>query len=421
MRYRAVLKWSEKGKPKYHKEPWTRYWKRANRKRVQLQSDAEDVRLGLKKPVAHHTWGELAAEYERTSRAELQPSTWKSWHKPTIDHFTKFLSKQSHGLSTNIRLINSSLVKDFRYSLTLAPNTISGFGRHLAAIFNYAIKPLRWISDNPCDSVPWPKYVPTGQVIEDDILHLLVKYARARLRPLIWIDSHSGARSGELVNLDHSQLNRDRGDIMISRHSKRSVRWQPKTAASERRVPIHKELWPLFGPARSQGPVFDYTGTPKDKVNRVSKDFREARRAVQEHFRKAGKPELASAIETITFHDLKHTFCTAYLEHGGTTAKLSEITGTSEATLKKTYAHLLGRIKHEDMIIRRGPLPKSLPKSKTATLKKRRGGQSSLEKSKAENGIRTHNLSLTKRFGPFSPSRAPEATRHCPTCGHRYR
>lgn len=373
-RHRAVLEWWVDGKRRRHREPWTRYWKKAHQKSQELLGDAEDVKLGLRKAAPARDWGQLRAEYERFSRGELRPRTWSGWHKPMLDHFSRYLKEHAQGESTRLGAVTTKFVTDFRYHLEspaaaggrgLARNSVGGYGRHLTAVFNYAIRTLKWISENPCVGVPWPKYEPTGRDLEDDVLTAVMTHARDRLRALIWIDRHSGARSGELVNLDHRQLNRAGSYLTIVMHKRRGIRggWQPKTAASTRQVPILPDLWPLFGPAKKDGAVFDgYTGTPDEKVNQVSKDFRRARKAAIAAAIERGDQDLATRLADATFHDVKHTFCTDYLVKGGSTAKLSEITGTSEATLKKTYSHLLGKVTLADMsIISRGPLPKLPP------------------------------------------------------------
>lgn len=428
-RYRAVLEWRVAGKPKKFKAPWTRYWKRAQAKKLQLLAEAEDVKLGLKAAAPLRTWGALAAEYERYSLADKEAATWQNWDKPALRHFGAYLDKHGRGPLTPLPAITTEMVLGFRHYLEdaagpgLAPNTVAGYGRHLTACFNYAIKPLRWLSTNPCADVPWPKYVPTGQVIPDDLLDVILAHARRRLRPLAWLDRHSGARSGELVNLDHRQLDHAARCVRIYRRPRRgrASAWRPKTERSSRLIPILPEHWTLFGPARDEGPVFDaYTGTPKEKVNAVARDFRDAVKALLAAT-PAGteRADLRERVAGISFHDIKHTFCTDFLVRRGTTAKLAELTGTSEATLKKVYAHLLGTVTHEDLLVRRGPMPNFFPprfhpkspdavpddSGKVIAIMDKRRGSSMAEQS------------LRKRISAFPSSTKMAADGCCPTCG----
>lgn len=57
---------------------------------------------------------------------------------------------------------------------------------------------------------------------------------------------------------------------------------------------------------------------------------------LEQAFRKAVK---RSGIEHLRFHDLRHTFCSRYLESGGTIADLREISGHQSLQSLQVYAH----------------------------------------------------------------------------------
>jgi integrase len=417
MRYRAVLEWWENGNSHRVKDKWTKYWKRAKKKSEDMMGDAEDIRLGIKKPIQRRSWGQLAASYEAHCRQDRQITTWLNWAQYAVRYFTEFLKGDSP-----VTAITTDQVREFRTSLEtrerpLAANTVAAYGRHLTAVFNYAIA-LGWMRENPAVGVPWPRYEPGGQVVSESTLRAILACARPRLVPLAWLDYNTGLRSGESVNLDHRQLNRTKFYVSVVSHKrlKSKTGWKPKTLTSQRLVPILPKYWPLFGPEKPEGCVFQgYSGSPRERVNQVSKDFRDACKAAAEKH-----PKRADEFKGITFHHLKHTFCTNYLANGGSTAKLSEITGTSEATLKRTYAHLIGRVTLEDMrVTESGPLPKFHPKAFLSDPRKRDdAGRFSSRKSKAGDGTRTHNLPLTKRVSGAKSLSQLSAYHVCPLCGH---
>lgn len=376
-KYRPVIEWpAPGGRPGRAKGSWTRYWRAASIVGKKMLEDAELYRLGIKKaaPAPARTWGQLAAEYERYSRATMRPKTWNGWHRPTINAFTAFLKEEAAGAETPLSLIATATAKDFCFWLTdlgRAQNTVSAYGRHLSAIFNYGIRSLKWISENPCTEAPWPTAESTGTPIADPAIVAIVEHARSRLRPLVWIGRHTGMRVGEIVNLDKVQLDRVRSSASVVAHRRLKVRgsWQPKTRQSTRQVPILPDLWPLLGTPGTEGPVFpEYAALkPNERTSAVGKDFRIARELACAAALKRGDAQLAAQLEGVTFHDLKHSFCTEMLARGETTAKLSEITGTSEATLKRTYAHLVGRVTAKDLErISLGALPKFPPKYEPA-------------------------------------------------------
>lgn len=305
---------------------------------ARLKRDLWAGRLGIEAVVlTSKSWSDLAKEYEDHCHKNKRPNTWLGFDRPMLKSFGAFI-----GPKTPLRAISSESVLKWKNHMQeeegLSDTTVAGRLRQLRACFTYAVKTLKWLSENPATSVPLPQTADRERLPSDAELGKLLVAAKPRLARLIRLALGNGQRSGVLVNVDNRQINRSRLTLLVTRHSRLGIKTghQPKVGTRTVLIPIPPKHVALYGPHKAEGPAFpEYTGTPKEKVNQVAKDMREAVKA--------------AGIHDLHFHDLKHVFCTRYLEHGGRIEVLSDITGTSITTLKKSYIHLSNKVAAEEM------------------------------------------------------------------------
>ncbi len=159
---------------------------------------------------------------------------------------------------------------------------------------------------------------------------------------------YTGLRIGELLALEWSDIDFQRGTIMVSKtcHDGRGdngklcrITDTPKTASSKRTIPMPKQLLPLLKEKKRNSLSKNVIETTKGEAVRVNS----YQRSFETLQKKLG-------IEKKGFHSLRHTFATHALECGMDVKTLSEILGHKNAmvTLNR-YAHSLQEHKQEMM------------------------------------------------------------------------
>ena len=159
---------------------------------------------------------------------------------------------------------------------------------------------------------------------------------------------YTGLRIGELLALEWSDIDFNKGTITVSKtcHDGRGENGKmcritdtPKTASSKRAIPIPKQLLPLLKEKKRNSLskyVIETTKGEPVRVNSYQRSFETLQKKL--------------GIEKKGFHSLRHTFATRALECGMDVKTLSEILGHKNApvTLNR-YAHSLQEHKQEMM------------------------------------------------------------------------
>lgn len=159
---------------------------------------------------------------------------------------------------------------------------------------------------------------------------------------------YTGLRIGELLALEWSDIDFQRGTIMVSKtchdgrgenEKLRRITDTPKTASSKRTIPMPKQLLPLLKEKKRNSLSKYVIETTKGEAVRVNS----YQRSFETLQKKLG-------IEKKGFHSLRHTFATRALECGMDMKTLSEILGHKNATVTlNRYAHSLQEHKQEMM------------------------------------------------------------------------
>jgi integrase len=312
----------------------------AEAKKRELEEQAWEGKLQLKPRSGDRTFAELVARFETDRRSNLSTRTWEIYETAVAKFKAKFgadfpIAQFDLDRASELK---GYLIKD----LGLAKNTVSITLRHLSAILSYGVRPLHWITNNALLDIEIPAYRRGGKVIQPDWLRDLVKYAPRRAQAPMWLEPHVGMRPGELINLQHPQLERSTGYVKVMRHVDLGLGsdWDRKTK-NEVHVPVAADMWPWFGPAKESGWVFEgyHQTDPQERTRQFAKDWRRARKAANAQREKEGRPP----IPVVTPHHSKHTFVTRALEAGRKPQVVADITGTNLQTLIRTYRHIINK------------------------------------------------------------------------------
>lgn len=146
----------------------------------------------------------------------------------------------------------------------------------------------------------------------------------------------TGMRAGELAAVEWTDVDLDIRLITVSKSFD-----GPTKSDRVRRLPILDVLLPHLQRWRSQhpGPLL-FTNRDGNMLGRSARAFQEVLHRV---LSAAGFPKVmrrGKERNYVCFHDLRHTFASAWVQRGGNLFKLKEILGHSSIQVTQRYAHL---------------------------------------------------------------------------------
>lgn len=156
---------------------------------------------------------------------------------------------------------------------------------------------------------------------KEEIDKLLVAASSTPSLPeMIKIGVWTGMRVGEVYTLTAEQIKVQDGKIRIYLGSGQSIGYNTTKTDEGRFIKVVKEIEEVFASLPKSGRLF-----PDWHHNRIEQAFK---RAVDR-----------ADIGRVRFHDLRHTFCSNYLQSGGNTAALMKITGHEDLKSLQKYTH----------------------------------------------------------------------------------
>lgn len=228
--------------------------------------------------------------------------------------------------------------------LGLSGHTVRNIHALLKQCLEQAVRERR-IPYNPIDACKLPpKEQAEMKVIPPEKIGEYLKVAETRgVLAMLFLALSSGLRRGELLALLWSDLNVNNSTISVTKQvaSRRGnlVVSTPKTPNSIRTIVIPKQAVDLLIAEHSNHPDNPYMfPSPKtgkmyypDSVGRLHKRI----------LRDAG-------LETVRFHDLRHTFATLAIQNGVDIKTLSSMLGHYSAGFTlDTYAHVTSKMQRE--------------------------------------------------------------------------
>jgi integrase len=286
------------------------------------------IKLGQFKFDQHnqiHTFADLTERYLNDGAIEHHRSA-----KDTRRHLTYWQSRfASHALvhltpeligSERQRLLETPTLKNKKRT----PSTINRYTASLSLLFSYAMKQLHWISENPCASLIKLKENPgRDRILTPEEINRLLTACRdsksTYLYPIVLIAITTGARQGEILNLEWRHVDFDNKLAYL----KETKNGRPRSISLS--DPVLKELKKLH---QTRQPLKSLVFASKTAFGRV-----DIKKAWQTALRIAG-------IEKCRAHDMRHTFATLAAAQGASNLELATAMGHRTLQMLQRYTHL---------------------------------------------------------------------------------
>ena len=246
----------------------------------------------------------------------------------------------------------------------LSARTVHHQHRVLSQAFKYAVR-QGYLGRNPCELVdaPRPQKKAMRTLTPGELEALLETAADNQLYPVIYTAVSTGLRRAELLALRWRDIDFDSQSIMVSRtlHKRRGVIEfkEPKTEHSRRRVSMTAKLTVFLTDYRAEREslVLHLGRLPQlDNLVFANHEGEPIDPAVLSHtFARIVKQ---ARLESVRFHDLRHTFASLMLLRGAKPKVISEALGhASVAFTLDVYSHIIEGMQSEAMALLDEVLP----------------------------------------------------------------
>lgn len=229
------------------------------------------------------------------------------------------------------------LLRQEQYGEGLYDQTVRGIHTTFHAALDKAVSE-KIIPRNPSDfcRLPSAKAREMQILAPEEIQRLLIQAKEDGCFELLLLELSTGLRRGEICALHWDDLNFNTGELQVKRQVHRVkgelVVSEPKTKASNRSVILPAPVLAVLNDCKTEiNSIWMFPSPLNDDSPIDSTAVRKRLTTILERVN----------CKHVRFHDLRHTFATASLEHGMDIKTLSTIIGhVSTATTLNVYAHV---------------------------------------------------------------------------------
>jgi len=283
--------------------------------------------------------------YQTYKKPNLRPNTQMSYERRIYQHIIPNLgpiplNKLTTGdIQQFYAALKQSgrLLRQERYGDGLSNQTVRGIHTTLHAALDKAVSE-KIIPRNPSDfcRLPSAKAREMQVLAPEEIQRLLIQAKEDSCFELLLLELSTGLRRGEICALQWEDLNFRTGELQVKRQVHRVrgelVVSEPKTKASNRSVILPAPVVTVLNNYKTG--ISSAWMFPSPLNENSPRDPTAVRKRLSTILERAD-------CKHVRFHDLRHTFATASLEHGMDIKTLSTIIGhVSTSTTLNVYAHV---------------------------------------------------------------------------------
>ena len=281
-----------------------------------------------------------SATFREFTHSVVSRSATRSRHtKDSYITLTKVVDEFRAG--TTIQDIDVDYIHDFcvwQQSRGMSQSTISGRLKGIRAIINEAIaRRIMSADDNPFRHVKIPKIKSREEVLTANevrrLENLRLEGKQAHVRDCALLGIYTGLRYHDLTTLTSNMIIRDRGKLWL-------VKEPVKTSRSSGIV-VRLPLSTLFG-GKAVSLIERYGSV--EHLSHIGNNAT-ANRTLREVIRGCG----ISDSRRITFHTMRHTFCTLLLAKGVPITTVAQLAGHTKIEQTQRYSHIARSMIAEDV------------------------------------------------------------------------
>ncbi len=249
----------------------------------------------------------------------------------------KYFDKIKDNEVTAVDILQIQECVDDMVKKKLAPSTINTYTSKMRTMFDYAVKPLKIIKDNPFNEIKQLSEDKTKEQIkaltQAELTDLLGKIKYRKYYIISLIAGTCGLRIGEILGLTWADIDEKKLEINVNKQWK-IIKTEPvatygygpvKSKNSNRQVPVPAstmaELLKHKGehPINISGRIFPYKNTCSTGSSLMYM--------------------YQSLNYDISIHDLRHTYVSRLVANGVDFKTIAEIIGDTVETVINTYSH----------------------------------------------------------------------------------
>ena len=294
--------------------------------------------IGLPDPVRI---SQVLKQYEDEGVPKLRPASQRRTLGIVSQVRAWFVGGSMHDpLVASVRPDDIAAFLEHKHNEGVCPRTVNLYRATLHRIFRLCVRPWLLIPSNPVSATETLREEPREPHLPSDTEYealLLASGEHAMLRLFLILAWQTGARSGELLQLEWCDVDFDRrfvsfaNDVQRGRHTKgRRSRTVPLSDLALRALRDHAANYRLLAPTSSY--IFkhvrsDREARPGDRIESLYRAFKRA----------AG----TASLPTLRPHDLRHAFVTRKLAEGVPAQLVMKYVGHADLATTLRYTHLV--------------------------------------------------------------------------------